>query len=145
MVRKNLKVVTYVFLLGVFIGSAAVAFAAEARSTWKNFPYPVLGHYYRSQAMVSNTNGAYGYTWFESRNEQVPEGYMGVAAGLYRNNALLERTDYSYNNNTAYSWSIATNIYSYSGTYHSRGTVQVYNGDGYDGDTTNQTPSLNIN
>ncbi|OPX85590.1 MAG: hypothetical protein A4E53_03399 [Pelotomaculum sp. PtaB.Bin104] len=145
MVRKNLKVVTCAFLLGILIASAAVAFASEAVSAWK--PYIINGIDYENQAMVSNTSGAYGYTWVQSIDYQLPPGYMGAMARLYKDGALCRLTDYAYNNGYAYSLAVATSIDSGPGTYYSKGFTRGWDTllDDYVTYETYKTPSLNIN
>jgi hypothetical protein len=143
MFRKNLKVATCAFLLGIFIAIAAVAFAAEAVSAWRS--YSINGIDYENQAMVSNTSGVYGYTWVQSIDYELPPGYMGAAARLYKNGALFYSTAYGYNNEYAYSFAKATSIFSDSGTYYSKGATRGWDTGLQDYRTydTWQTPSLN--
>lgn len=74
---------------------------------------------------------------------KVPEGYMGARARLYTSSGVLvSSSDWEYN---SLSTSGKTAYYSYpctSGYYYAKGSVKIYNGDGYNTYDCKATPNI---
>lgn len=143
MVRKNAKILATTFFMGIVLGFGTIAYAGTAVGSWKYFG-PVFGYSYKNQAYVeTRTNAAEAGTTIASDGSgSIPTGYMGAQARLYYNGDLYasSSTSYTSSSNTQFEVSIVKGNPP-TGTYHSTGVTQVYNGNGYDTYYTNQSPS----
>ena len=78
-----------------------------------------------------------------SKSGNVPAGYMGGQARLYKSDGQLKQSStMKYNNVSSsglYVYSPATNI---SGTYYAQSYAAFYTGDGYVGTSGNKSPNL---
>lgn len=124
MVRRNLKVAACAFIVGIlFALSATVVFAATATSPWGYYG-PFLDYYYKNQASVTSDYppGVYAITKAaQDGTSNVPTGYMGVKARLYKSDALVASTDWRYNSVPANEIQTGTQNITGSGTYYSKG------------------------
>jgi len=132
-------------MLGGFIlGAGTVAFAGLADSPWGYYG-PILGKSYRNQAtVVTGTDHAWAYTYVETTGqENLPAGYMGALARLYKSGTLCSQQGYTYNDTALAGFSEATFVNCGRGTYYSYGVTKAYNGNGYNAVFTFQSPSQN--
>lgn len=145
MVRKNLKVTVCAFMVGIlFAISTTLVFAATAYSPWGYYG-PYLGYSYKNRAMVSDDYRLLADTTVANQvSGNIPTGYMGALARLWKDGVLVASTDWYYNGFPCNSISTATPDGSFSsGTYYSKGLSSAYNGSGYTVYYTFQSPSIN--
>lgn len=110
----------------------------------------MYGIQYRNQATIvvngTGWSGAVAYTGaytYPSRN--VPAGYIGVLARLYRGTTLVKQAGYFYNDTSLSgmsrsTWPPYTAVHA---AYYSYGATRAYNGNGYNSFYTYKSPSLN--
>ncbi len=127
-------------LVGSFTPQAS---AATATSPWVYYG-PVHGYSYKNRATVSTTPRIYAVTGvYNQSTGNVPSGYLGALARLYRNQTLCTQTGYVYNSGSANGMDVVTTGSSCgSGTYYSYGVSKAYNGNGYDAYFTYESPHL---
>ncbi|MFD6781124.1 ATP-dependent Lon protease [Streptomyces diastaticus] len=126
-------------LLGAFTPQAAAA----AYSPWGYYG-PVKGYKYKNRAYISDSSRLYASTT-AARNGSgnVPAGYLGALARLYKGSKLCASNGYSYTSGRANSFSVPTlGKGCGAGTYHSYGVTKAYNGNGYNAVYTLKSPSL---
>ncbi len=145
MVRSHAQVVVCAFMVGILIGvSTTLASAATISSPWGYYG-PFLGYSYKNQATVSNDGHLYAYSRAENQqSENIPTGYMGALAVLYKSDVVCESTGWAYNSGPAvafYKYTVGPGCG--SGIYYSKGLTSAYNGDGYSEYYTFQSPSIN--
>lgn len=119
--------------------------AVAARATSQISPVAGAGYTYYDSATISNAP-IYASTFIYTRNGgNVPPGYMGVAAFLYKGSALCTSTSYSYNSGTSSGISKPTppGTNCGSGAYRSQGAVKVWQGTQYFTYGTFSSPNLN--
>ncbi|MEE4540353.1 ATP-dependent Lon protease [Streptomyces sp. V4-01] len=120
------------------------ASAATASSSWGAYG-PVHGYRYENLAAVTTTSSrVYAVTEaYNAGSGNVPTGYIGVLARLYKGSALCASNGYTYNTAPMPGWSIPTQGNGCgSGTYHSYGVSQAFNGSSYNAFYTFVSPSL---
>ena len=143
MIRKNLKIVICVFLLGIFMGTSAVAFATEIEGDWSMFPVDDIFFKNRSKIISDFFLGVYGYTWVETEYA-LPAGYIGASAYLYESPSGIMRLSSGVKyTTTSTNWlSQATGYRNVSGTYYSKGNSLHFTSGGYVTKGTVRTPNL---
>jgi len=126
----------------LIVGTVAVAGATVEDSNSFNYG-PVDGVSYGNQSAISNTP-LYGFAGaWTSNNQDVPAGYIGVAANLYESNGVkCEGTTYSFNPSSSSGWSNATSGNCGATYYYGSGNTSAYNGDGYNNYATYLSPDL---
>lgn len=133
--------------IGLVFGSATAALAARATSDWGYMTVDSIA--YRNQAAVSDQSTftrAYASTRNESRFQQVPTGYLGVRARLYKDSALcVQHSKYQFNDEPAWAFSAPKHGDCGSGVYNSRGLTAHWNSSQgqYNYYYTFWTPSIN--
>ncbi|MEU5539965.1 ATP-dependent Lon protease [Streptomyces sp. NPDC020362] len=127
-------------LLGAFVPQAS---AATAYSPWAYYG-PVYAHYYKNRAWVGTSSRIYAVTdVYNQSTTNVPAGYMGALARLYRNQVLCTQTGYAYNTGPAAGMSVPTTGNACgSGAYYSYGVSKAYNGNGYNAYFTYESPHV---
>ncbi|WP_436739406.1 ATP-dependent Lon protease [Streptomyces sp. BBFR102] len=138
--RAGLVGLLAVGLLAAFTPQAA---AATAHSPWGYYG-PVKGIKYKNRATIANSSRLYASTTAaKDGNGNVPAGYLGALARLYKGNTLCASNGYSYTSGPANSLSVPTlGKGCGAGTYHSYGVTKAYNGNGYNAVYTLKSPSL---
>lgn len=146
--RRGTRLVLCLSLaIGLVLGTALAAVAARATSAWGYMT--VDGIDYRNQAAVSDQSSlsrAYASTYNESRHQQVPTGYLGVRARLYKGGALCaQHSNYQFNSQPAWGYSASKHADCGSGVYDSRGLTAHWNSSNgsYNAYYTYWTPSIN--
>ena len=144
---ENIRVKVSTFLLGIILGVSTMSvLAAVAYGEWGYYG-PFLGINYQNQAYVGVlSSGVYAGTKVSrNRNESgnVPIGYMGSQARLFKNDALYSSSTMTYNDEPLWSFSVTTGSTTNTGTYYSKGITAAYNGNGYDYYYTFASPSQN--
>lgn len=144
---KNIKVKVSTFLLGIILGVSTMSvLAAVAYGEWGYYG-PFLGYEYQNQAYVGVlSSGVWaGTTVSRNRNESgnVPIGYMGCQARLFKDNALYSSSTMTYNDEPLWSFTKITDSTTKTGTYYSKGITAAYNGNGYSNYYTFASPSQN--
>lgn len=119
------------------------AFAGLANSPY-GYYCPYLGHDYRNQAtIVTNSSTSWAYTDVGTYNPSVnvPAGYMGALARMYKGSALCSQKGYTYNDTSLTEFDEGTFTSCGHGTYYSYGATQAYNGNGYNSVYTFKSPN----
>ncbi len=103
----------------------------------------VNGRDYKFYATAGNTSGSpWARTNLVCESGSVPEGYMGVLAGLYNSNGtLIKQSSWYYNANVQF----GIGVYAHgsgSGHFYSYGKVAIYNGNGYNTYYTSKSPNV---
>jgi hypothetical protein len=145
MIKKQIKFVVSSFILGLIIGTlSTVVTAATAYSSYKSYG-PINGYSYENRAGVSNDSNLSAETRVGNGSTQIPTGYMGAKARLYKSTTLCISSDWIYNSQLIY-WNttvILTNGCG-DGIYSSKGITAAYNtGGGYTTFDTYQSPNIN--
>lgn len=145
MIKKNLKVIIYSFLISVFFATSLTAIALaipNASSPTKR--YTVYSYTYDNMASIWIwSNGAQARTDVDSINGTVPAGYIGLYCRLYNSSGTLKKSSgWVYNDNPLVGFSTGTQTLNASGTYYSKGASKAYNGNGYNSYDTYQSPNL---
>lgn len=144
-----MKNIIFSLVLGILFGIGTQSvYAAYADSSQRD--YIVIGYSYYNQASIyvnaSGNTGAHATTGVHSKSGNVPSGYMGYRAGLYKDNGVLcKQTSWKYNSSPL-AGTIGGTGYTTScgkGAYFSRGMTAGYNGNGYFTIETYRSPSLN--
>ncbi|MFE9247476.1 ATP-dependent Lon protease [Streptomyces sp. NPDC007088] len=127
-------------LFGAFVPQAS----AVSYSPWGYYG-PVKGYKYKNRAAIADSSRLYASTT-AARNGSgnVPAGYLGALARLYKGDALCKSAGYAYNSGPANSLSVPTQGNGCgTGAYYSYGATKAYNGNGYKAVYTFKSPSLN--
>ncbi|MFD4990326.1 ATP-dependent Lon protease [Streptomyces sp. NPDC058374] len=137
--RAGLVGLLAVGLLGAFTPQAAAA----AYSPWGYYG-PIKGYKYKNRAYITDSSRLYASTTAaKDGGGNVPAGYLGALARLYKGNTLCASNGYSYTTGPANSLSVPTlGNGCGAGTYHSYGVTKAYNGNGYNAVYTLKSPSL---
>lgn len=132
-------------LAGALFGISVGAAIAGTASSPKGYYGPIKGWSYWNQATVHTGSPRIYASTTVSQNgtSNVPSGYMGALARLYKNSALCASNGYSFNSGPANSLSVPTLSACGSGTYYSYGATAAYNGNGYSYYYTFKSPSQN--
>lgn len=129
------------------VGSA-YAYAATSTVT-SNYKYETANgynYYFYSYATSIDSSSIYGLTKCMSNGSgNIPIGYMGVYSRLYNSNGtLMTSSDWYYNSSVVAGVGNTTDFIHTSGTYYSKGKVELYNGNGYTQYEAYSTPYLTI-
>lgn len=136
--RTQLVCATIGFSLSAWMQQAI---AGQALSPWGYYG-PVSGYNYQNRAEIdTNNTSAWGYTEVETqKGANVPTGYMGTLARLYKGGSLCSQAGYSYNDIRTSYWENEDLNDCGSGNYYSYGATRAYNGNGYNSYYTFQSP-----
>ncbi|MFC7471416.1 hypothetical protein ACFQVA_33725 [Actinomadura keratinilytica] len=117
--------------------------AADAHSPWGYYG-PVKGIKYKNRATIADSSRLYASTTAAKNGSgNVPSGYLGALARLYKGNTLCASNGYSYTSGPANSLSVPTlGKGCGKGTYHSYGVTKAYTGNGYKAVYTFKSPSV---
>ncbi|WSB17294.1 ATP-dependent Lon protease [Streptomyces albidoflavus] len=118
--------------------------AADAHSPWGYYG-PVKGIKYKNRATIADSSRLYASTTAAKNGSgNVPSGYLGALARLYKGSTLCASNGYSYTSGPANSLSVPTlGKGCGKGTYHSYGVTKAYTGNGYKAVYTFKSPSVN--
>lgn len=126
---KTRKLATAITAFGAAIGIALTSAPANAATvnSWIG-PWTADGINYLHYSTISNTP-----LWASSRiytvnGNEVPPGYLGVRARLFKSGALCEATVYRYNTTQTPSFNTATTQACGNGSYNSHGFVAAWVG-----------------
>ncbi|EEO34193.2 hypothetical protein MBAG_03145 [Coprobacillus sp. D7] len=118
-------------------------FAADADGSVKYVT--VYGHRYSYNSSVYNDSTetwGYGRT-SETNSNNVPTGYMGINARLYKSSGtLVKSSGWKYNTKPLGGLSVNSGSTTTKGTYYAKSQMQFYNGNGYNTYTSNATPNI---
>jgi hypothetical protein len=135
------------FLIVTYVNSS-YAYAASTTVT-SSYAYETengYNYYFYSYATSFDSSSIYGLVKCMSNGSgNIPIGYMGVHARLYdKNTTLITSSDWYYNQNAVAGIGATTSFIYTSGTYYSKGEVDLYNGNSYTGYEAYGTPYLSI-
>jgi hypothetical protein len=145
--KRKIRFFNTVLIMIVFVlTNVVISYASEAFSAYKTFPQ-TNGYTYKARASV-NTDGtaAWSYTDLVTTDwNNAPAGYMGAKARLFDPNGMVKKeSDMTYTSQSNYMVSVGTGRYNIQGgTFYGKGSVELYNGNGYVGYDTYQSPSQN--
>jgi hypothetical protein len=137
-----------VLVILIITTPASPAVAGNASGSWGYYG-PHAGYYYKNQSEVwTNTTVAWAYSTAANQSSgNVPSGYMGILARLFKSDgALCTQRGYRYNSVAANSYSVGT-LQSAScgaGSYYSHGVTQAWTGSGYQSYWTFRSPNQTI-
>lgn len=138
------KFALYTMCISVLVSILSLSSSAvgESAKTTKT----VYGHTYVYWSTLGDGSpgklGAFSSIVTE-HNTNVPEGYMGARAGLYTSSGTLKgSSDWEYNSSSASGRSAYYEYSATSGTYYAKGSVKIYNGDGYNTYDCKATPNI---
>lgn len=119
---------------------------AASYSSAKIYYGPVNGINYYNESIVSTNGGvSSGYSVVRNGSGNIPGGWSGGQASLYRNGALCHSSSLYYYPTATHGWSgLGGNGSCGSGTYNARGSTAAYYGSGYYYYYTATSPNLNI-
>ncbi|WP_144938536.1 hypothetical protein [Paenibacillus sp. 32O-W] len=141
-INKQIRFMVMIFIVGVIMGTlSSIVMASSATSIKKS--YSVNGYHYFNQATIHAEADNYvtAVLYAESAYE-VPAGYIGVNARLYKNTSLCTSTGMSYNGNPIYGMGISTGGACGSGSYKANGVSAAWNGTSYNTYDSYDTPFL---
>lgn len=135
--KSNLKKSVTAFIIGIIMSIGVMsAFAYQQTVSIEGFyQQPVLGHYYGNKADCTDWGQGIGVqanaTMFEANSNNVPSGYMGAQAWLFKDNVLYSSSSWQYNSSsTWFQVAHGSDVY-ISGYYKAGGRTGAYNGTDY--------------
>jgi hypothetical protein len=141
----GMPAVAFVTMAGLLFATSGVAFA-QGYARGNNYYYSDIYAYYNWNA-IDTTTGQPAYAWTAALAYQnVPAGYVGAKAFMYKSNGSLCRADPSWTYNGGSSGGLDVYITPGCGAgpvYYSQGQTRAFNGTGYD--TFGSYPSPNEN
>lgn len=145
--EKEMKKMRFILAMGLSLAFMASFMLSASALTVTNSTKKyatVLGYDYEydCQAYCDSSN-AWAYTNVGCTDGVRPTGYMGAYARLYSSSGTLVASGpWMYTDSPAGGISVPSSYYSTSGTFYSKGQVQIYNGDGYTTYTTTASPNV---
>jgi len=109
--------------------------------------FTVAGKSYSNYTSVNSTliSGAYGSTTIKSNSGSVGEGCLYAHANLYdKAGNVIKTADWRHNSSSTTSFTNKTANGMKKGTFYTKGTTKVYNGNGYTTQSANRSPDLTI-
>lgn len=99
-----------------------------------------------TSANITLSSGAYGSTTIKSNSGAVGENRLYAHANLYNKNGQVVKTaDWKSNGSSTSTLTNTTGNSFSKGTFYTKGTTKVYNGNGYTTQSANQSPNVVVN
>ena len=146
MLKKRLFCIPIIAaLLMAFVSFPITAFAAVGSKSYAT----VYGYRYEYYSTVhTNSSSVWAGCSVRCLSGNVPAGYIGTLPRLYNSRGLLVKSGYwEYSSRSIAGMLKLTPTVSATGTFYGRGSVRMYNGNGYNTYTTTNTKikaSINV-
>lgn len=142
LISKQIRFLFMVFIVGIIMGTLSSVVMAASNTSLKK-TYSVFGYFYYNEATINAELGNYvGASTYAESDDEIPTGYMGVNARLYKNTTLCTSTGFSYNGSSTYGMGTGTSGDCGSGSYKSNGQSAAWNGSSYNNYDTYDTVFL---